>query len=62
MDSPQHRAPIPRRRHPLEDKERGLIIDSAVMHKMKVCNYIVLILELDAEGHDIGCIILSLAE
>ena len=37
MDSPQHRVPIPRRRHPLEDSERGLIIVAAVMHKMKVC-------------------------
>ena len=36
MDAPQHRVPIPRRRHPLEDKDRGLIIVSAVMHKMKV--------------------------
>lgn len=36
MDSPQHRVPIPRRQHPLEDKERGVIITSAVMHKMKV--------------------------
>lgn len=36
MDAPQHRVPIPRRRHPLEDKERGVIITSAVMHKMKV--------------------------
>jgi splicing factor 3B subunit 3 len=36
MDSLQHRVPIPRRRHPLEDKERGVIITSAVMHKMKV--------------------------
>ncbi|KIP06506.1 hypothetical protein PHLGIDRAFT_128225 [Phlebiopsis gigantea 11061_1 CR5-6] len=35
MDAPQHRVPIPRRRHPLEDKERGLLITSAVMHKMK---------------------------
>ncbi|KAF9448327.1 hypothetical protein P691DRAFT_775506 [Macrolepiota fuliginosa MF-IS2] len=35
MDSPQHRVPIPRRRHPLEDKERGVIITAAVMHKMK---------------------------
>ncbi|GJE94388.1 DDB1 family protein [Phanerochaete sordida] len=35
MDAPQHRVPIPRRRHPLEDKERGLIITAAVMHKMK---------------------------
>ncbi|KAF7782979.1 hypothetical protein Agabi119p4_2355 [Agaricus bisporus var. burnettii] len=35
MDSPQHRVPIPRRQHPLEDKERGVIITSAVMHKMK---------------------------
>ena len=37
MDAPQHRVPIPRRRHPLEDSERGLIITAAVMHKMKVC-------------------------
>ncbi|KAA1471787.1 hypothetical protein DENSPDRAFT_837869 [Dentipellis sp. KUC8613] len=35
MDSPQHRVPIPRRKHPLEDKDRGVIITSAVMHKMK---------------------------
>lgn len=36
MDAPQHRVPIPRRRHPLEDKDRGLIIVATVMHKMKV--------------------------
>ncbi len=36
MDAPQHRVPIPRRRHPLEDGDRGLIIVSAVMLKMKV--------------------------
>ncbi|KAF9016376.1 hypothetical protein BDZ89DRAFT_1166289 [Hymenopellis radicata] len=35
MDSPQHRVPIPRRNHPLEDPERGIIIVAAVMHKMK---------------------------
>ncbi|KAG6877888.1 pre-mRNA-splicing factor rse1 [Termitomyces sp. T159_Od127] len=35
MDVPQHRVPIPRRRHPLEDPGRGLIIVAAVMHKMK---------------------------
>ncbi|KAL9708619.1 pre-mRNA-splicing factor rse1 [Leucoagaricus gongylophorus] len=35
IDVPQHRVPIPRRRHPLEDKDRGVIITSAVMHKMK---------------------------
>ncbi|KAF8738189.1 hypothetical protein AX14_011604 [Amanita brunnescens Koide BX004] len=35
MDSPQHRVPIPRRKHPLEDSNTGLIITSAVMHKMK---------------------------
>ncbi|EAU90941.1 pre-mRNA-splicing factor RSE1 [Coprinopsis cinerea okayama7 len=35
MDAPQHRVPIPRRRHPLEDPERGVIITAAVMHKMK---------------------------
>ncbi|KAL1695035.1 CPSF A subunit region-domain-containing protein [Schizophyllum commune] len=35
MDAPQHRVPIPRRKHPLEDPERGIIIVAAVMHKMK---------------------------
>lgn len=35
-DKPQHRIPIPRRDHPLVDPDRGLIIVSAVMHKMKV--------------------------
>ncbi|KAF4620312.1 hypothetical protein D9613_000135 [Agrocybe pediades] len=34
-DVPQHRVPIPRRKHPLEDPDRGLIITAAVMHKMK---------------------------
>lgn len=37
MDKSQHRVPIPRRRHPLEDSSRGVIIIAAVMHKMKVC-------------------------
>jgi splicing factor 3B subunit 3 len=36
MDSAQHRIPIPRRNHPLDDHSRGLIIVAAVMHKMKV--------------------------
>ncbi|OSD06959.1 hypothetical protein PYCCODRAFT_1474347 [Trametes coccinea BRFM310] len=35
MDAPQHRIPIPRRKHPLEDPDRGLLITAAVMHKMK---------------------------
>ncbi|KAF8070070.1 CPSF A subunit region-domain-containing protein [Lyophyllum atratum] len=35
MDVRQHRVPIPRRKHPLEDPGRGLIIVAAVMHKMK---------------------------
>ncbi|KAH7913267.1 CPSF A subunit region-domain-containing protein [Hygrophoropsis aurantiaca] len=35
MDRQQHRVPIPRRQHPLEDPGRGIIIVSAVMHKMK---------------------------
>ncbi|KAF7321883.1 CPSF-A domain-containing protein [Mycena kentingensis (nom. inval.)] len=35
MDSRQHRVPIPRRKHPLEDPNRGLIIVTAVMHKMR---------------------------
>ncbi|KAF8843027.1 hypothetical protein BDN67DRAFT_964913 [Paxillus ammoniavirescens] len=34
-DKPQHRVPIPRRQHPLEDPSRGVIIVAAVMHKMK---------------------------
>lgn len=41
MDAPQHRVPIPRRRYPKgvadsDGEERGIIIVSAVMHKMKV--------------------------
>ncbi|KAJ6476021.1 CPSF A subunit region-domain-containing protein [Mycena vitilis] len=35
MDARQHRVPIPRRKHPLEDPNRSLIIVTAVMHKMK---------------------------
>lgn len=37
MDSAQHRVPIPRRKHPLADPNRGLIIVASVMHKMRVC-------------------------
>jgi hypothetical protein len=36
VDVPQHRVAIPRRKHPLNDSNRGLIITAAVMHKMKV--------------------------
>ena len=36
VDVSQHRVPIPRRKHPLNDPNRGLIITAAVMHKMKV--------------------------
>ncbi|KAE9403897.1 hypothetical protein BT96DRAFT_964384 [Gymnopus androsaceus JB14] len=35
MDAPQHRVPIPRRKHPLDQRDRGVLIVSAVMHKMK---------------------------
>ncbi|KAF8510565.1 CPSF A subunit region-domain-containing protein [Hysterangium stoloniferum] len=35
MDVSQHRVPIPRRKNPLEDTDRGLLIVAAVMHKMK---------------------------
>lgn len=35
MDQPQHRVPIPRREHPLADNSRGILIISAVMHRMK---------------------------
>ncbi|KIY53064.1 hypothetical protein FISHEDRAFT_63486 [Fistulina hepatica ATCC 64428] len=35
MDTIQHRVPIPRRKHPLDDPDRGVIITTAVMHKMK---------------------------
>ncbi|GAA5896462.1 hypothetical protein JCM5296_000672 [Sporobolomyces johnsonii] len=31
----EHRVPIPKRAHPLADPERGVIITSAVMHKMR---------------------------
>ncbi|KAL8292884.1 hypothetical protein RQP46_000578 [Phenoliferia psychrophenolica] len=31
----EHRVPIPKRAHPLADPDRGLIITSAVMHKMR---------------------------
>jgi hypothetical protein len=36
MDKAQHRVPIPRRDHPLQDPKRGLLIVTAVMHKVKV--------------------------
>lgn len=39
MDARQHRVPIPRRKHPLEDPKRSIIIVAAVMHKMKVSRY-----------------------
>lgn len=32
----EHRIPIPKRANPLSDPDRGLIIISAVMHKMRV--------------------------
>lgn len=32
----EHRVPIPKRAHPMADPERGVIITSAVMHKMRV--------------------------
>ena len=32
----EHRIPIPRRAHPLQDPNRDVIITSAVMHKMRV--------------------------
>ncbi|KAG8945971.1 pre-mRNA-splicing factor rse1 [Tulasnella sp. 419] len=35
MDAPQHREPIPRRKRPLADPNRGLIIVATVMHKMR---------------------------
>ncbi|ELU42250.1 splicing factor 3B subunit 3 [Rhizoctonia solani AG-1 IA] len=45
-----HRVPIPRRRTPWGgDEERGLIITSAVMHKMKVCDLYKVTLEHEDE-------------
>ncbi|KAF5357416.1 hypothetical protein D9758_005852 [Tetrapyrgos nigripes] len=35
MDAPQHRVPIPRRKHPLSDSGRGMLIVAAVMHRMR---------------------------
>src|SRR5258705_14012324 len=43
MDAPQHRVPIPCRKHPLEYSGRGLIITAAVMHKMKVLSLFLLL-------------------
>ncbi|KAH9040207.1 mono-functional DNA-alkylating methyl methanesulfonate N-term-domain-containing protein [Lactarius pseudohatsudake] len=47
-DAPQHRIPIPRRKHPLGDSGRGLIIIAAVMHKMKGAFFF-----LQSEGGDL---------
>ena len=60
MDAPQHRVPIPRRRHPLEDTERCLLITAAVMHKMKVC-ILSFIYEAVSERRS-GCILLPAAK
>jgi splicing factor 3B subunit 3 len=46
MDQPQLRVPIPRREHPLEDQSRGLLIISAVMHRMKGAFFFLLQSEL----------------
>ncbi|KAJ3911014.1 mono-functional DNA-alkylating methyl methanesulfonate N-term-domain-containing protein [Lentinula edodes] len=35
MDAPQHHVLIPRRKHPLDNRDRGMVIVSAVMHKTK---------------------------
>lgn len=44
-----HRVPIPKRRTPWGgDEDRGLIITSAVMHKMKVSCLAHLVIEADA--------------
>ncbi|KAG8759915.1 pre-mRNA-splicing factor rse1 [Serendipita sp. 396] len=46
MDQPQLRVPIPRRQHPLEDTTRGVLIISAVMHRMKGAFFFLLQSEL----------------
>lgn len=33
----EHRVPIPRRKSPYSDPERGIIITASVMHRLKVC-------------------------
>ena len=60
VDVPQHRVPIPRRKHPLEDPSRTLIITAAVMHKMKVGEvYFLLILfrvnPFSVRAHSFSC-------
>lgn len=50
MDAPQHRVPIPKRRHPLANESRGIIIVSAVMHKMKVRT------RLETQCSPMGCL------
>lgn len=43
-DAPAHRVPIPKRRNPLvEGEERGIIIVAAVLHKIKVRRYRLLV-------------------
>ncbi|KAI9278854.1 CPSF A subunit region-domain-containing protein [Phascolomyces articulosus] len=36
QDMPEHRIPIPRRAQPLEDSNRGIIISSYALHKMRI--------------------------
>ncbi|KAL4243931.1 hypothetical protein ABKN59_010608 [Abortiporus biennis] len=42
MDVPQHRIPIPRRKEPSDDPQRGVLITAAIMHKMKGAFFFIL--------------------
>lgn len=58
----EHRVPIPKRANPLSDSDRGLIITSAVMHKMRVCHLLYSFFEIRNASDTIkpwflGCIL-----
>lgn len=59
--SKEHRVPIPKRSHPLSDPDRGVIITSAVMHKMRVSFNLLSLLPSEenwAKRCGTGCILL----
>lgn len=47
----EHRVPIPKRMNPLSDPNRGVIITSAVMHKMRVRRSLVIPALINTNHH-----------
>jgi hypothetical protein len=59
----EHRVPIPKRANPLSDPERGVIITSAVMHKMRVRLVVFLPSLLRCSSYSsTGCVLLPAAK